>query len=214
MTSTDNTEQQAHRLLIFAKAPKLGEVKTRLQPAFTIEQSLRLHRQLVEFTIKTAIKLEQVSIELWVGDDHPWWEELVLNYGITVHQQQGSGLGERMAYALNMALSSADKAIIIGCDCPFITDRYLLSAFDQLEGENVVLGPADDGGYVLLGLNTFQPLLFEGIVWGTDQVLNQTLLEASENGLEVVQLPVLRDIDRPADVEYLAKMLPELTEGI
>jgi rSAM/selenodomain-associated transferase 1 len=214
MTITEHAEQQTHRLLIFAKAPKLGEVKTRLQPALSIQQSLLLHRRLVEHTIQTAVKLNKVCIELWVGDDHPWWGELALNYGLIVHKQQGKDLGARMAFALNSALSSAERAVIIGCDCPFIIEKYLSSAFDQLDGESIVVGPADDGGYVLLGLNTFQPILFKDIAWGTDQVLHQTLQRAAENGVEVVQLPILRDIDRPEDVVYLTEKLPGLTDGI
>jgi rSAM/selenodomain-associated transferase 1 len=204
----------SQRLLVFAKAPLAGEVKTRLQPQFTPQQSAAIHRCLVEHCLATVNTLADTVIELWVGSEHPWWAELAAAYPLELHYQQGADLGERMASAFQQALPMADKVVVIGTDCPFIDVGYLQQAFQQLDKQELVIGPADDGGYVLLGMKQPQPSLFQRISWGSDEVLQQTLQQAQQRHLDCVQLAAHMDIDRPADVQRLQYMLPALLQGL
>jgi rSAM/selenodomain-associated transferase 1 len=206
--------RESQRLLVFAKAPLAGEVKTRLQPRFTPQQSAAIHRRLVEHCLATVSTLADTVIELWVGSEHPWWAELAATYSLELHYQQGADLGERMATAFQQALPMADKVVVIGTDCPFIDVGYLQQAFQQLDKHDLVIGPADDGGYVLLGLKQPQPSLFQQVSWGSDQVLQQTLQRAQRSHLQCAQLAAHMDIDRPADVERLQLMRPALLQGV
>ncbi len=188
--------------MVFAKAPILGQVKTRLQPLFSQQQSVELHQQLVHGCLQVAAMVGNYSTDLWVGSEHDWWASLSEQYDVDLLLQRGNDLGERMSQAFEQTLPGVDKALLIGTDCPFITEGYLLEAFAQLDNCDVVIGPAEDGGYVLIGLSANQPALFQGISWGTDQVLAETINLIDQHRLSYVLLPVLRDIDRPEDVVY------------
>ena len=204
----------SQRLLVFAKAPVAGQVKTRLQPRFTPQQSVAIHRRLVEHCLATVSNLADTSIELWVGSGHPWWAELAAVYPVQLHYQRGMDLGERMATAFQQALPVADKVLVMGTDCPFINGEYLQQAFQQLEDNQLVIGPAEDGGYVLIGLKQPQPPLFQQISWGSDQVLQQTLHQAARCQLSCAALATLMDIDRPEDVQRLQQLLPALLQSV
>jgi uncharacterized protein len=200
------------RLLVFTKAPTLGSVKTRLQPDLTQKQSLALHVKLVEHCLSTVTAASVAAVELWVSDDHAWWHELKTQYPISIFRQQGADLGERMLFAAMDALTRGDRVVIIGTDCPYIDADYLHSAFNCLyQGNDIVLGPALDGGYVLVGLNVVHSAIFERISWGSDQVLNQTREQLQALSMVWHELPTLRDIDRPEDVIDLESTFPALT---
>ena len=119
-----------------------------------------------------------------------------------VYNPQGEGdLGVRMARSLASALQGTNCAVIIGTDCPGLNSSILAAAFEQLQlSYDLVLGPAVDGGYYLLGLRYFIPELFIGINWGTDQVLQQTVDIAHQLNLSIAFLPELADVDRPEDL--------------
>ncbi|ARN73069.1 TIGR04282 family arsenosugar biosynthesis glycosyltransferase [Oceanicoccus sagamiensis] len=197
------------RLIVFAKAPIAGEVKTRLSPFLSAENAAQLHRRLVLHTLKTASLLEHCQVELWVGSDHVWWDQLAGQYAITLHKQCGMDLGERMLSAFDDVLSRSDKAVIMGTDCPWITPHYVQSAFDSLDQNSAVIGPAKDGGYVLLGLKRPMPALFQTMPWGGETVFAETVSRLQ--GVAWCELEPLRDIDRPEDVMVLKKSLPALT---
>ncbi len=190
------------RLLVFAKSPVAGKVKTRLQPSYSPEQSVELHRKLVHGCLQVATTVNGCITELWAGSEHGWWAELSSRYQIDVVQQRGDDLGDRMLQAFQQTLTDVDKALLIGTDCPFITRDYLLDAFEKLDECDVVIGPAEDGGYVLLGLTDGKPELFSGISWGSDRVLAETIEKIEAFNLSYMLLPTLRDIDRPEDVIY------------
>ena len=141
-----------NKLLIFAKAPTVGEVKTRLQPLLTPQQSTDFHRRLVEHCLIISSGARDITIELWVANEHEWWSELSARYGVNVRIQNGMDLGGRMAQAFESTLSEANNVVIIGTDCPFIDSQYIETAFEELGQAELVLGPAEDGGYVLIGL--------------------------------------------------------------
>ena len=197
---TENSRDRC--LLVFAKAPVLGHVKTRLQPIYSPQQSVDLHTQLVNGCLLMAATVSDCVTELWVGSAHHGWSDLSHRYQFDILQQQGEDLGDRMSHAFQQTLTTAPKAILIGTDCPFITRSYLLDAFDKLDEYDVVIGPAEDGGYVLIGLTAEQSDLFTGISWGSDRVLTETVEKIKELELRYKLLPTLRDIDRPEDVVY------------
>ncbi len=201
-------------IVVFAKAPIAGEVKTRLTPFLTAASAALLHRNLVLHSLQTMTALADCSVELWVGSQHSWWDELSEQYDIPVFEQRGKDLGERMLYALGNALQRSEKVLIVGTDCPAITPNYLQLAFDGLEQKGVVIGPADDGGYVLLGLKQLLPSLFDDIQWGGDNVLAATLARLQSAGERYFELASLMDIDRPEDFSKLEQLSPELTRGL
>jgi rSAM/selenodomain-associated transferase 1 len=119
--------------------------------------------------------------------------------------QVGNNLGMRMYHALSITLSQAEFALLIGCDCPALDSAYLTRACDLLAGDvSLVLGPAEDGGYVLIGARRAARRLFEGIEWGTHRVLDQTRARLRSLGWRWGELEAMWDIDRPADLARLA----------
>ncbi len=191
-------------LIVFAKAPIEGRVKTRMSPVLGEEQARQLHCQLVRHLLSQIRGLPAITVELWCDQSHPFISACAEQFAVSVHYQQGEGLGERMCHALNCALARYDSVVIVGSDCPFIDVAYLQCAFEYLRIEpGVVLGPAADGGYVLLGLNQIDKRLFEHIDWGTSEVLEQTQQRLNAIGWAAKELPVLQDIDRPEDLPLL-----------
>lgn len=129
---------------------------------------------------------------------HPFFQSIAANYPVSLHQQQGDDLGQRMLHAVSA--KEADYTVIIGTDCPVMSNDYLNRAYEALHnGHELVLGPAEDGGYVLLGLRTVREELFTDIAWGTASVLQQTLHAVNKMGATCQMLETLWDLDRPAD---------------
>lgn len=197
------------RLLQFAKWPQAGRVKTRMQPALSDEQCLQLHHWLT-ITVQQQLHDSRIApVELWlteqptvpIAQDKLWWYQAEAG----AQCQRGKNLGERMQYALNHALQQNDWAIVVGSDCPFLSQEYLHRAAASLRnGADAVIGPAHDGGYVLLGISRCAvPALFEGVEWGSDQVMAQTLSQLEQLGWQYELLPVQSDIDRPTDLPLL-----------
>jgi len=126
---------------------------------------------------------------------------------VAARDQDGPDLGHRLRSAFEDLLAGpTDRAVVIGADCPDLNPGRIGEAFDALESHDVVLGPTLDGGYYLLGLRRRAPALFDGVSWGTERVLEQTLVRAERCGLEVSLLGPLSDLDTPADlVAYVAR---------
>ena len=197
------------KLLVFTKAPVAGEVKTRLIPALGKEGAATLQRKLLHRTLKITTSCN-IPVELWCspGKDHPAFDRYRPHYDVTWKNQCGSNLGERMSHALIETLNSADAAILIGSDCPVLREDHLHSAFKKLDqGNDVVLGPAHDGGYVLIGLKRPAPALFENILWGSAQVLSATRKKIDELKLNLSELPTMHDLDRPSDLKFFPDLI-------
>jgi rSAM/selenodomain-associated transferase 1 len=127
-------------------------------------------------------------------------------YGITLHEQQGEDLGARMAHAAKTTLQDYQYVVLIGTDCPGLDAEYIESVLQQLQaGADCVLGPAEDGGYVMLALSVYDDSLFNDIEWGTSRVLAATRERIKSLGWHCREMPVLWDVDRPADFERLKK---------
>lgn len=190
----------------FAKAPVAGRVKTRLQPTLNIEQSAQLHRQLVlHCHAQLASWCEQgnaAQVLAITPEPHPFWREFP---NTLLWSQPEGDLGQRMRAAVTWGLTWVDWVILVGSDCPALDEDYMQQAAQALAaGAPLVVGPANDGGYVLIGMSRLQPL-FDGVDWGGDRVLAQTLRHASAVGVSPMLLPTLPDIDRPEDLHRLAK---------
>jgi rSAM/selenodomain-associated transferase 1 len=190
-------------LIQFAKAPVPGQVKSRMSPVLSGEQSAELHRTLVRHTLGKLVVARLAPVELWISAPHPFFTSLA-NLAPSV-TQAGDDLGERMWHAFEATLPRARPVVLVGSDCPFFSPSYLLQAFHLLLAPDVdaVLGPAEDGGYVLIGLKRTHRRLFEGVDWGTARVLEQTRDRLRQLGWRWRELPALRDIDHPADLELV-----------
>jgi len=196
------------RLLIFSRYPVSGKAKTRLIPTLGAEGAARLHRRLTEHAISIARAscLEDSNYNLTVHytgarlKDFRAWLGCDLEYKI----QPRGDIGQRMQAAFKSTLDhNGGHAIGFGTDIPNLTPAILHQAHTSLDDHDIVLGPAIDGGYYLIGMKTFHPELFVNIDWGTDRVYQQTQEICTHLGLQVAELPKLSDIDLPEDLEPL-----------
>jgi hypothetical protein len=201
------------RLLIFAKAPVEGKVKTRLIPRLGTTTATQLQRLMTAHVVQMATMSELCPVELWCHPDtsHEFFQNLQRKYPIALYQQVGKDLGEKMFNAARHAIESSRRVIIIGSDCLQYTPHQLQQALDALaENEHrVVLTPAQDGGYVLIGMNHVDQRLFENIDWGTSAVLAQTRQALKRLDREWLEMPVLQDIDVETDLEAILEYLPQ-----
>lgn len=194
------------RLIIFAKAPCPGQVKTRLGACLGMPQAARIHRLLTLHTLETASRHLTCPIELWCapGTEHRFFRACRRRHALTLRAQRGKDLGERMAHAFAATLEEGGRAVLIGTDCPLLEGTHLQQAFDSLtQGHDAVLTPAEDGGYVLIGLSRHSPRLFEGIPWGGASVRQDTLLRLENLRWRWRELDRLWDIDTPRDLHRL-----------
>ncbi len=204
MASKNKSRQEDARIVLFAKLPRFGKVKTRLQPELSAAQALNIYLQLFYHSLNTLQAAQLCPFELWF-DAEPapvFAEQIKQRYGpINIRVQQGDDLGQRMQHAVHDVLQRAGKLVLIGADCPAIDQGYLAAAFAGLSYSTpVVLGPATDGGYVLLAAQSSNLPVFDAIDWGSDRVLQQTRLRLRSSGISWFELPPLSDIDRPEDL--------------
>jgi rSAM/selenodomain-associated transferase 1 len=189
-------------LLVFAKRPRAGEVKTRLGAQIGAAAAAELYRVLAEAGIEATRPHGAEYQRLFFfapADAQPVMEAWLP--GETWLAQEGAGLGARMANAFAEAFRRGAKRVaIIGTDAPWVTRESVLAALDALDRDDVVLGPAQDGGYYLMALRATRPELFDGIAWSTPAVLASTLARCVSLGLCVRQLGPLRDIDTLDDL--------------
>jgi len=208
---------KACTILVFAKAPVAGEVKTRLIPALGAEGAAVLHRRLTEVALHAACAAAPDSVELWCAPDasHPALAAMAEQHAVTLHVQVGANLGERMANALADALTRSECALLIGSDIAVMNAAILRDALLRLQdGADVVVVPAEDGGYVLVGLRRAAPELFRDMVWSSPQVMAATRQRARMANLRLFELPALWDVDNPSDLQRLRRERPELLAGI
>ncbi|MBD2385717.1 TIGR04282 family arsenosugar biosynthesis glycosyltransferase [Cylindrospermum sp. FACHB-282] len=198
-------------LIIFTRYPEPGKTKTRLIPALGSVGAANLQRQMSEHTIfqvKELQKATALSVEVrFVGGDSQLMQDW-LGLGLIYQSQGGGDLGQRMVRSLLDAFqSSAEQVVIIGSDCPGLSWQILATAFEQLHVFDLVLGPAIDGGYYLIGLRKPISELFANIEWGTAQVFQTTVDIALKLNLSLMYLPPLADVDRPEDLPIWDQML-------
>ena len=194
-------------LIVFVKNPVLGEVKTRLAASLGEHRALDIYNELLEITRENITNLgcqKHVFFGSFIEDD-VIWEEAFLSKNI----QDGGGLGERMEsafYRIFRSESDPVKAVLIGSDCPELTSVHINQAFELLDTNDVVLGPALDGGYYLIGMKKNHPAIWLEIDWSTDRVYQQTIDKINKFNLLYSVLPVLQDIDTQDDwSDYLSR---------
>lgn len=198
-------------IIVFAKAPRPGAVKTRLIPALGAAGAARLHARLVDRTLATAAGAGIGSVEL-CGDpaSDPELAARAAAHGASLTAQGPGDLGARMHRAFARVLATAPAALAVGCDCPALTARHLRDAAAALAGgHDAVLAPAEDGGYVLIGLARVDFALFERIRWGGPDVIEHTRARLGRLGWRWRELDTLWDVDRPEDVARLASGIPD-----
>lgn len=191
------------QLLIFAKAPIPGRSKTRLAGKLGARGAARLQARLTRRTVSTALRARVAPLQLWCAPSsaHGFFAACRRDYPLTLHRQHGADLGRRMHHALTRALRGGGSAVLIGSDCPALTPAVLNNAFAVLrDGADVVLVPALDGGYVLIGMRRSAARLFQAVRWGSERVLMQTRRRLRQLNLTCVELPALADVDTPTDL--------------
>ena len=190
-------------IILFARVPLAGQVKTRLIPALGAQGACLLHERLLQEVLGLVASQQLCHVELWLDQagEHP----LLSKLSFPTYVQQGADLGERLSDAARSGFARHQQLLFIGADCPAMDEPYLEAALLHLQADKqVVLGPALDGGYVLLGMNGKYLALFADINWGSAQVLQQTLDMADQQQLKYALLKPLPDIDRPDDLKYFS----------
>ena len=187
------------RIVIFAKQPVPGRVKTRLIPALGEEGAAELARDMLAGTVEEALATG-LDVELCGEPDAREWHQS--RPGLVLTAQGHGGLGERLARAAERVLGE-EPILLVGADCPELDRNRLKAAVEALEAQEAVIHPALDGGYALLGLRRFDRSLFEGIAWSTPAVAEQTIARIEALGWSLEVREALRDVDEPADLPHL-----------
>jgi rSAM/selenodomain-associated transferase 1 len=199
---------------VVAKAPRPGQVKTRLCPPLSLENAAELGGAFLRDTVERVRRLEgvQVVIAYTPTEDRELFEGICP--GVVLVPQTDGDLGRRLADIFATLCARGVRAVVaVGADTPTLPLAFVLEAFARLdEGADVVLGPAEDGGYYLIGLRKLHRALFEGIPWSTERVFADTLDRAERAGLNLATLPRWRDVDTFADLAHLAKGFEGATE--
>lgn len=194
-----------NQLIVMAKAPVAGRVKTRLVPALGEAGAAALAERLLEHAVGQAVAARLGAVELCLAPDatHPLGLRLQAQHGLVLSAQGEGDLGARMQRALERALQHAARVCLVGTDAPAIDAAYWRLAFDALATHDAVFGPAWDGGYALVGLRRPLPPIFAAMPWSTPQVMAVTRERLVDAGVEFAELPRIHDIDEPADLAHL-----------
>jgi rSAM/selenodomain-associated transferase 1 len=188
-----------NHLVIFAKAPRPGLVKTRLAQTLGVDQACRAYQHLLHALASRLGSLISVTVYHSPPDAEPDLRCYFPSHWQFRHQH-GPDLGTRLQNAIAITLETdATKVTVIGSDCPYLTVEDIQQSWTRLDHHDLVLGPANDGGYWLIALKQPQPHLFHQINWGTNNVLAQTIVRARDLNLKVALLRELSDIDTEAD---------------
>ena len=193
-------------VIVFAKAPQPGAVKTRLIPRLGAEGAAALHARLVKHTLDTvrAASLKPVELHCAPDTEDAFFRFCEGHYHVALRPQVDADLGARMLSAFVKALAAHACVLLVGTDCPALTARHLRQAEKALrDGDDAVFVPCEDGGYALIGLRRADAKLFDGIAWGSDRVMADTRTRLGQLGWTWRELETLWDIDRPEDYSRL-----------
>jgi len=188
-------------VIVFAKAPRPGSVKTRLVPLLGAEGAAALQVRLVKHALETATKaLRPVELHCAPDANDPFFRFCAGHYGVTVRAQVEGDLGARMLTAFTQSLPEHACVLLIGSDCPALTARHLRQADRSLrDGADSVFIPCEDGGYALIGMKRVEAALFDGMTWGGEHVMADTRARLTALGWRWRELETLWDVDRPED---------------
>jgi len=198
MIKKENVESRA--LAIFVKNPELGKAKTRIAKDSSDEKAFAIYNTLLNIT-RSLVKEVETNKYIFYSkfiDTEDEWISSIFNKKL----QGGNDLGEKMANGFQVLFTEKhDKVLLIGSDCPYITEEILLEAYDQLNKKDFVFGPTFDGGYYLIGMKKFRPLVFSDIEWSTEDVLKTSIERVNAMNCTYELLPTLKDIDHLSDWE-------------
>jgi hypothetical protein len=194
-------------IAVFAKAPRAGEVKTRLAAGIGAAEAAAVHARLVHHALETATAAAPGRVELWCAPDidDPFFAGCAARWQVPLHAQQGADLGARMSAAFAHAYAQRHPLVIIGADCPALGVDDLREAMGLLGTHDAVVAPAEDGGYVLIGLAHPAPVLFQHIAWSSPDVMLVTRERARQARLDLAEMRTFWDVDRPEDYERLER---------
>ena len=201
------------RIVVFAREPLLGKVKSRLAIEIGAQEALVVYQAMLARLGQILTQAQIAAWDLWVTSNCSHKDFVSICNKNNIYLQIGQDLGARMDAAIRQTLQveNVESVVLIGTDCPALTERYLDQALLALEsGVDVVLGPAEDGGYVLVGMRRPITAVFEDIPWGTDQVMHRTLETLKAKELTYRLLDTLWDVDRPEDLARLQSLVPPL----
>ena len=193
-------------VIVFARAPRPGTVKTRLVPPLAPEEAAALHARLVKRTLATvrAASFRRIELHGTPDIDDPFFRFCAGHFAAVLVAQSGADLGARMLAAIQPALAACSRVLLLGSDCPALAARHLRQADRALrEGSDAVFVPCEDGGYALIGLWRVDPRLFDGVAWGGASVMEETRARLRQLGWSWRELETLWDVDRPEDYERL-----------
>ena len=201
-------------LILFARQPVPGQAKTRLQPDYSPEKAAEIACFMIRATVELAVSAwpGDVSLYVWPGTDHLLFRQLAREFDIHLVPQLEGDLGARMLHALQEGIARRGAAAVMGCDVPHCGWDIVDQANGWLARGKNILGPTEDGGYYLIGLQEAQAELFTGMPWGGSGVLELTLARAKKLGIEFDLLKKLRDIDTAADLWLVAQKYEPLRQ--
>ncbi len=205
-----------HALIIFVKEPSPGLVKTRFQPLLTAEVSAEIYRAFLLDTLDKVFPLPDIKLLLacYPSKESPFFYSLSKEYQLSLMDQRGNDLGERMQHAFVDVISYGfKKSVIIGADSPTLPISYIKDTFPMLDQSELVIGPSLDGGYYLIGIRDKVPPVFEGIPWGTVDVLQLTLKKVVSHGISAGLLSFWYDVDTIEDLKFLVGHLSFLSHS-
>ena len=193
-------------LIVFVKYPAPGTVKQRLAQQIGMDSAAKIYRQIAEAVVNNTAPQDAADYRVEICFDPKDDKQLVRSWLTSSDRfsaQQGTGLGARMLNAFICAFESGFKRVIlIGSDCPDISRQIIQQGFAHLQQKDIVIGPAYDGGYYLIGLRQPREEVFQDIEWGTEKVFQQTCDKIKAAGSSFTLLPTLRDVDRVEDLKY------------
>ncbi|QDU82296.1 PGL p-HBAD biosynthesis glycosyltransferase [Polystyrenella longa] len=205
-------------LILFARYPEPGKTKTRLLSAFSPESVVDIYKHLLDYTlilVRDFSSQQGCDVSLYVSGGTAQEMGTLVGDDFRLVEQTGDTLGDRMLNAVTYASElGAERTVIIGTDCLELIPDDLTKAFELLQSHDLVLGPAQDGGYYLIGLQEPQPSIFDEMPWGTNTVFNETLNRARNRSLDTALLEIHNDIDYPEDLIPLRGTLPESLRAV
>jgi rSAM/selenodomain-associated transferase 1 len=195
-------------LILFVRNPQKGQVKTRLAAEVGAEEALRVYKALISHTRNVAMHV-QASRFVWFSDfleasDN--WDPAFFEMRV----QEGADLGERMLRALCEGLRDHHKVVLTGSDIPGLSPQLIQHAFSRLDDSDVIIGPAKDGGYYLIGMKKLHPEVFRDMIWSHPEVLSETCSRMNRLGVRYELIEPLRDLDTPKDYADLGAEFPNL----
>lgn len=195
-------------ILVFCKAPIAGQVKTRLTPQLSAQAATEIHSELTRRMLALLTESQLCPVQLWCSPTihHPFFEDCAKDYQLALYLQQGEDLGERMLHAIDHALQQSSRVLLIGCDCPSLTINDFDFAINALQNaQDIVLAPAEDGGYVMIGMKRTYPELFINKTWGHADVLATTRQQIRKINLTCIETVMQWDVDTFDDLQRYRK---------